>query len=436
MNATTKYFYRKRDDRAWQPLSAVATDAVGLTSGFEPLAVDPALNVAYGFDDLEGRSALFRIALDGSLKREVVLSRPDVDVDQLVRIGRQQRVVGAAYTTDRTEAVYFDPELKSLHDALLRALPGDKTISFIDATADEKQLIVFAGGDADPGTYYLFEKATKHLALLLPARPQLHDVRLASVKSITYKATDGTVIPAYLTLPPGSDGRHLPAIVMPHGGPGDRDTWGFDWWAQYFANRGFAVLQPEFRGSTGYGAQWYQKNGFQSWRTAIGDVVDAGRYLLSSGIAERDKLAVVGWSYGGYAALQSAVTAPDLFKAVIAVAPVTDLEMLRSESRGFTNFAQTDRFIGHGKHIEEGSPAQNAAAINAPVLMFHGDKDQNVGVAESRLMERKLRGVGKQVDYVEFKGLDHQLLDDDARADMLDRSDRFLRTALRLVSKS
>ncbi|MEI9851159.1 MAG: alpha/beta fold hydrolase [Sphingomonas sp.] len=123
---------------------------------------------------------------------------------------------------------------------------------------------------------------------------------------------------------------------MPHGGPGARDEWGFDWLAQFFAARGYAVLQPNFRGSAGYGEDWFLENGFKSWRTAIGDVNDGGRWLVGQGIAAPAKLAIVGWSYGGYAALQSAVLDPELFKAIVAIAPVTDLGALKEESRWFT----------------------------------------------------------------------------------------------------
>ena len=229
-----------------------------------------------------------------------------------------------------------------------------------------------------------------------------------------------------------SDGKGLPAIVMPHGGPGSRDEWGFDWLSQYFAAKGYAVLQPNFRGSTGYGSAWFQKNGFQSWRTAIGDVNDAGRWLVSEGIASPAKLAIVGWSYGGYAALQSAVLDPDLFKAIVAIAPVTDLETLRGESVNFTNHAMVDTFIGHGPHVREGSPARNADRIKAPVLMFHADRDTNVDIAESRLMASKLKSAGKPVELVEFHALDHQIEDDAARATMLDKADGFLRASLKM----
>lgn len=431
LKGRTSYFYRKPGERNWLPLSVV-TSGGGIENGFAPWAVDRDLNVAYGFDAHDGRSALYRLALDGSLKRELVLDNPNVDIDSLVRIGRQNRVVGASFVTDKRQAVIFDPPLKALTAALSRALPHQPIIDIVDASADEQRLILFAGSDVDPGRFYLFDRPSRKLAEILPVRPLLAGTTLAPVKPITFRAADGTMIPAYLTLPSHGAAKGLPAIVLPHGGPGDRDEWGFDWLPQYFASQGYAVLQPNFRGSTGYGSSWFQKNGFQSWRTAVGDVNDAGRYLLSAGIAAPGKLAILGWSYGGYAALQSAVLDPDLFKAIVAVAPVTDLETLRSEHRNYTDYSLVDAFIGHGVHVRDGSPAQNAARLKSPVLLFHGDLDQNVGIGESRLMASRLRGAGKAVELIEFKGLTHQLDDSDVRAQMLAKSNAFLRATLEI----
>lgn len=431
LGATRNYFYRKVGERSWQPLSRVgAQKADG--DGFDPYAIDPTLNIAFGFQRLNGRQALFKDSLDGSLKREIVFARDDVDIDSLIRIGRNRRVVGVSFATDRRPRVFFDPELKRLSAALSKAIPGLPLISFIDSSSDESNLLIFAGSDVNPGRYFLYDKATRRLEELLPSRAELKDVALAPVKSVSFPAADGTMIPAYLTLPVGSTGKALPAIVMPHGGPAARDEWGFDWWAQFFANRGYAVLQPNYRGSAGYGDGWYQQNGFISWRSAIGDVNDGGRWLVNQGITTNDKLGIVGWSYGGYAALQSAVVDPDLFKAIIAVAPVTDLELLRAESDGFTNYNLVDAFIGRGKHVREGSPAQNAERIKAPVLMFHGDLDQNVGIGQSRLMSKRLKNIGKAVELVEFPGLSHQLDDSEARTKMLEKSDAFLRKAMAL----
>ena len=425
------YYYRRAVSKDWHSLSTV--DLTDQTSGgFIPVTVDPAQDVVYGFDQQGNTTALFSIKLDGSNQRNLVLGRSDIDIDQLVTIGRNNRVVGASYATERRTIDYFDPQLKKLSAALGKALPGQPNVDIIDASQDESKLLLLAWSDTNPGTLYLFDKATKHVEELLPVRDQLDKVPLASVKAVTYTAADGTVIPAYLTLPAGSTGKGLPAIVMPHGGPGARDEWGFDWLAQFFAARGYAVLQPNFRGSTGYGNAWYQENGFKSWRVAIGDVNDAGRWLISSGIAQPGKLGIVGWSYGGYAALQSSVLDPDLFKAIVAIAPVTDFERLRQEAADFSNYPQVDAFIGRGPHVKEGSPAQNVDRFKAPVLLFHGTLDQNVGVGESRLMESKLRGAGKQVTYVEFKGLDHQLQSPAARTQLLSQADAFLRKAFGL----
>ena len=421
--AEINYFYRSTDGGAWLPLSI---------SGFQPTAVDRDLNAVYGFETVDGRQVVSRISLDGSMKREMLVASVDVDVDDLIQIGRQNRVVGASFATDKRQYVFFDPALQKLAASLTKVLPGHPAISFVDASADENRLLLLAGSDVDPGRYYLYDKTPRQLSEVAAQRPELAAFKLATVQAVTYKAADGTQVPAYLTLPPGSDGKNLPAIVMPHGGPGDRDEWGFDWLPQYFANRGFAVLQPNFRGSTGYGEAWFEKNGFQSWRTAIGDVNDAGRWLKDQGIAAPGKLAIFGWSYGGYAALQSSVLDPDLFKAIVAVAPVTDLDAWREESRDFMNYKIMDAYIGHGPHLKEGSPAQNAARIKAPVLMFHGDRDANVGVAESRLMLSRLKAADRQADLVVFPGLDHQLDDSQARAQMLDKADAFLRASLGL----
>ncbi|HEY0116987.1 MAG TPA: S9 family peptidase [Allosphingosinicella sp.] len=425
----TAYMYRQAGRDEWQEFGIFDS---ATNEGLLPVAVDSTLNVAYAFAKLNGRMAVYRVSLDGSMRRELVASHASVDVDDLITVGRSHRVVGASFATERRRAIYFDPELQQLVQRLHRALPNQPAIDIIDASDDENKLLIVAASDNDPGQYYLYDRATRQLAPLLRARPQLEGVALATVRPVTYRAADGTQIPAYLTLPPNGGGRGLPAIVLPHGGPAARDEWGFDWLAQYFANRGFAVLQPNFRGSSGYGEAWYRENGFRAWRTAIGDVNDAGRWLVSEGIADPAKLAIVGWSYGGYAALQSSVLDQALFKAVVAIAPVTDLELARNVGLRTTISAIMRDYFGTGPHIVEGSPARNAAAIRAPVLLFHGARDLNVSLDHSRLMEERLRAAGRPAELVVYESLDHQLDDSGARADMLRRSDAFLRRSLGL----
>ena len=423
----TGYYYRAKDSRDWQPMGEY--NSIN-NEGFYPIAVDSTLDVAYGYRKKDGRDALYSFALDGTRREALVFAHPQVDVDGTVRIGRSHRVVGATYATDKRQAVYFDPELERLGRALGKAIPGLPLIRFVDSSVDEKKLLLWAGSDTDPGRYFLFDKNTKQLSELMLARPELENAQLAPMRHVTYKAADGTMVPAYLTMPVGGAAKNLPAIVMPHGGPSARDEWGFDWLAQYYASRGYAVLQPNYRGSSGYGDGWFKNNGFQSWRAAIGDVNDAGRWLVFEGIADPSRLAIVGWSYGGYAALQSAVLDPNLYKAIVAVAPVTDLELVSEEWRGWTNYRMVANFVGSGPHVREGSPAQNAGKIKAPVMLFHGDHDRNVGVRQSRLMDDKLKGAGGKSQLVVYPGLDHQLGDSAARRDMLAKSDAFLRASL------
>jgi acetyl esterase/lipase len=424
------YFYRLQGSRDWQPFGEVVGEG---HNGFEPVAVDHDSNVAYGYKKLDGRRALYSVALDGSLKEELVYSRPDVDVGRLNRIGRRDRVVGVTYTDELSHCHFLDADYERLVKSLTKALPGQPSLYIADSNIDESKLLIRAGSDQDPGVYYLFDKKLRQLETFLVVRGELEGVKLASVKPVSYPATDGTMIPAYLTLPPGIDApKDLPAIVMPHGGPNSRDYWRFDWLAQFYASRGYVVLQPNFRGSTGYGEDWLKQNGFRSWPTAVGDVLDAGKWLVSQGIANPNKLAVAGWSYGGYAALQSAVVDPGLFKAVIAIAPVTDLQDLKEQHRQWSDFLIVSREIGEGPYVREGSPALNAAKIKVPVLLFHGELDRNVLIRQSREMNDHLAGAGVQHELVTWPDLDHYLEDSAAREEMLRKSDSFLRKAMGL----
>jgi dipeptidyl aminopeptidase/acylaminoacyl peptidase len=419
------YVYRAKGSRDWRPLS---TYVYRDHSGFNPYAVDRDTNLAYGLEKIDGRLAAVSYSLDGTLKSQLLYRHPSVDVDGLVRVGRRGRVIGITYATDKREAVYFDPAMKNVTAALSKAL-GGRSVYIADTSTDETKLLLWAGSDVDPGQYYLFDKTARKLSPIIPQRPQLTATLLANVQPVTYPAADGTLIPAYLTLPPGKDAKGLPAIVLPHGGPSARDEWGFDWLSQYFVARGFAVIQPNFRGSAGYGDSWFQKNGFRSWETAVGDVASAGKYLVAKGIADPAKLTILGWSYGGYAALQAAVIEPQLFKAVVAIAPVTDLVTLLQGKQYYASYYLQKEFIGSGPHIVAGSPARNVARITAPVLMFQGTLDANVPAAQAKLMDEKMKEAGKRSELVIFEGLDHQLDDEAARTTILKRAGDFLMAA-------
>lgn len=413
LTGTVRYFYRTADSRDWRDLF------VDRDESFYPLAIDAGINALYALKKNNGRLALYRMRLDQTLSTELVADNPRVDIDDVVRVGDGQKVIGYTYAEEERKTVYFDPEFKSLAASLSKAIPKLPLVRFVDSSADGNKLLIFAESDQDAGRYYVFDQKAKTLNEAMFARPELRGRALATVRPVSIPGSDGTVIPGYLTLPPGSSGKGLPAVVLPHGGPSARDEWGFDWLAQFLAARGYAVLQPNYRGSAGFGDAWLNENGFKSWRTSIGDVSASARWLASQGIADPQKLAIVGWSYGGYAALQSAATEPGLYKAVVAIAPVTDLGLLKQDFANYTNARLISKFVGSGAHVAEGSPLRRASSITAPVLLVHGSLDQNVRSSHSEKMNDALRDAGRSSELLTFKGLDHYLDDSDARVEML-----------------
>jgi dienelactone hydrolase len=427
LGSRTDFFYRAEGSRDWRPLGSNDAATAG---GLIPIAVDADLNAAYVLKKLNGRNALYRVKLDGSMATELVYASDRVDVDDVVWASRGSHVIGVTFVEEQRRVVYFDPVYRNLARALARAIPNLPLIDFRGASADGNRIIVHAGSDTDAGRYYMYERATRNLNEILAVRPQLEGVATAPVRAVTYAAADGVSVPAYLTLPPDGGGRNLPAVVLPHGGPAARDEWGFDWLAQYLAHCGYAVLQPNYRGSTGYGDQWLQQNGFRGWRTSIGDIIAGAHWLAAQGIADPNRMAILGWSYGGYAALQSAVVEPGLFKAVVAIAPVTDLQQAKDDFRNYINASNEAEYIGSGPHIIEGSPLRNISAITAPILLFHGDRDLNVNVIQSRRMNQALRNAGKRSELTIFSGLEHDLADSNARTQMLTRINAFLTAAL------
>lgn len=415
LTGRVKYSYRTAASRDWKDLQDYSAD------GLVPLAIDATIDSLYALKKLNGRYALYAIKLDSSMDTRLVAQNPNVDIDGVVRSGDGQKVIGYRYTEDSSKVAYFDPQYQSLRTSLGNALPNLPLVNFVGNSNDGTKTLLFAGSDSDPGRYYLFDQTKKSLAEILPVRPGLAGRTLAKVSAVSYAAQDGTKIPAYLTLPPGKAAKGLPAVILPHGGPSSRDEWGFDWLAQFLAARGYAVIQPNYRGSAGYGDEWLQQNGFKSWRTSIGDVSDAARYLAKEGIADPNRIAIVGWSYGGYAALLAAETDPTLYKSVVAIAPVTDLAMLKADARDFTNSKIVAEEIGNGPHVTEGSPLRRVGDIRVPVLLVHGTTDLNVAVRHSEQMAAALQSAGKQVEFLKFDGLTHQLDDSDARALMLSK---------------
>lgn len=420
LTGKVKYYYRIKAKNDWLELTGYQKDE------FEPLTIDTGLDELYALKKKDGRFALYRIRLDGSRAESFIAADPKFDIGDVITSEDGKKVVGYSFLGEKTERVYFDPQYRALAASLSKALRKTPNISVADSTPDGSKLLIFAGSDQEPGRYYLFDRNAKSLNEAMLARPRLEGYKLAEMKPVTIKGSGGIDIPAYLTLPPGKAARNLPAIVMPHGGPASRDRWGFDWLSQFFAQRGYAVIQPQFRGSTGFGEAWQNDSAVKNWRAAMTDVASSAQWLAAQGIADPNRMAIFGWSYGGYAALRSAELNPELYKAVIAVAPVTDFGMIKTEYNLTTGSKIIRDMVGSGIEVSRGSPLKNVDDLQAPVLLVHGTADVNVPVRHSDKMNEALKSRGKPVEYLRYEGLDHQLPDSAARTEMLIKAAQLL----------
>ena len=351
----------------------------------------------------------------------LVLFDPETSQEQLVESDPLKRVdfgsaifsdatdelIGTAYVDERTRLYFRDKGWEADYKLLQSKFPG-KEIGFASSTADERLLLITAGGDTDPGERYLFDRTTKALTLQYKQRERIPREHMASMKAVRYPSSDGLEIPAFLTLPKGVAPKNLPAIVLPHGGPWARDNWGFNNLAQFMANRGYAVLQPNFRGSTGYGKKFLNA-GNKQWGDKMQDDITWGvKYLIAQGIADPKRVGIMGGSYGGYATLAGVAFTPDVYGAAVAiVAPSNLITLLDS----IPPYWESGRIIfyermGNPKTPEgkaqlvRQSPLTSAAKIKTPLLVAQGANDPRVKKAESEQIVIALRDRGFPVEYI------------------------------------
>ena len=290
---------------------------------------------------------------------------------------------------------------------LQKKFPG-KEISFGSSTTDEKLFLIYANADTDPGSTYLFDRTTKKLTLQYQAREKLNRSYLAPMKAVRYPSSDGMEIPAYLTLPKGVEAKNLPAVIVPHGGPWYRDSWGYSAFAQFLANRGYAVLQPNFRGSTGYGKKFIDAGNKQWGNKMQDDVTWGAKYLIAQGIADPKRVGIMGGSYGGYATLAGVAFTPDVYAAGVSiVGPSNLITLLESippyweQIRKLFYERMGDPNTPEGKaQLLRQSPLTAADKIKTPLLVIQGANDPRVTKRESDQIVVALRDRGFPVEYL------------------------------------
>jgi hypothetical protein len=322
---TISYYARLDGDVDWRRLAKF--EAFGRGNHFEPIAIsneDP--NKAYAFAGSEGRRALWLIDLTDKSNPTLVFSHPAVDVDGPM-LARDGRLLGVQYETEHPMIYYTDERTRSISAAAQKLAP-DEFSTIFDYTRDERVFIIRSYSDVSPPSFQVLDTLGRTATPLGEPYPGRDMSTLASMRSISYPARDGTPIPAYLSTPVGGPSTNLPLIVMPHGGPIARDTWDYFFLREFLVSRGYAVLQMNFRGSSGYGDDWFYA-AHQDWGgLTYDDVVDGARWAIQRGIADPKRVGIVGWSFGGYIALLGAQRNSDLFRCSVDIAGVSDLNLL------------------------------------------------------------------------------------------------------------
>jgi dipeptidyl aminopeptidase/acylaminoacyl peptidase len=369
---------------------------------------------------LDGRAAVYEFDLREKKLGALVYAHPEVDIDGLLRSpAGDWRVIGVRYTTDSPQVHFLDPaaerERASLQAALAKEFGQAVQIYPQSRSRDGNRQVLHVSSDTQPPTYFVFDRLLKRLFPLIDERPDIRREQLSPTRRVTYQARDGLSIPAYLTLPRGRAPKQLPLIMLVHGGPWSRDAIQWDPEVQLFASRGFAVLQANFRGSSGLGVK-HLEAGYREWGQKIqADITDGVMWAIAEGIADPDRIGIYGGSFGGYATLAGLSKTPELYRAGAAYASVTDIELLLSDDEWYSwEYDWHETMIGGERGDKErlraSSPLRNVAAFRAPLLLGHGADDQRVHVRQSQRMAKALRDAGKDVTYLEFPDEIHGFL--------------------------
>ena len=424
---TTTMLYRDKETDAFKPI---------LTTNFKE-QVAPML---FTFDNKRlivnsnrgrDKSAIFEFDPVTAKEGRLIAENADVDMEN-VSYSRKRKVLTVAnFTTWKGERKFLDKESEAMFKAVEAKLPGYE-IAFTSSNKAEDKFIVATFNDKSRGKRYLYDKASGKLDFLADVSPWLPEAELADMKPISYKSRDGLTINGYLTLPKGVAAKNLPVVVNPHGGPWARDAWRFNPEVQFLANRGYAVFQMNFRGSTGYGRKFWEAS-FKQWgKTMQDDVTDGVQWLIKEGIADPKRVAIYGGSYGGYTTLAGIAFTPDLYAAAVDYVGVSNLFTFMNTIppywKPFLDMFQ--EMVGDPVKDKDllaaTSPALHADKIKTPLFVAQGAKDPRVNIAESDQMVEALKKRGVTVEYMVKDNEGHGFRNEENRFDFYEAMEKFL----------
>lgn len=381
------------------------------------------------------KSAAVVFDLEKGEATEVLFEHPEVDVSYISYSEKDKKLTSIGYTTDKRHRHYLDDETKATMEYLEGQLPGYEVV-VSSANDDEDKFIVRTYSDKSRGAYYFFDKNTKELKLISEVSPWINEEEMADMQPIQYQSRDGMTIHGYLTLPKGmEDAKNLPVVLNVHGGPWVRDNWGFNAEAQYLANRGFAVLQVNYRGSTGYGKKFWEAS-FKEWGQAMqDDLTDGVNWLIEKGIADKDRVAIYGGSYGGYATLAGLTNTPDLYACGVDYVGVSNLFTFMQTIPPYWEpyLKMMYEMVGDPNNPQDSammaanSPALNADKIKVPLFIAQGAKDPRVNKDESDQMVEAMKKRGITVEYLVKENEGHGFRNEENRFEFYREMMEFLK---------
>jgi len=381
---------------------------------------------ALAIDDSDGYDALYEVSLPDLKLGRKISTVAGYDIDGVIANAAGNDIAAIRYTDQSYHDAWLDPRIKELQDAVDKAV-APRRAEIVSWTRARTRFLIEVGGPSTPGALYYWDTDYGTMQFLSWHNPQLKGRMLSPVRSIRYTARDGTVIEALLTMPRGKGSRNLPLIVMPHGGPFARDSESWDWWSQYLAELGYAVIQPNYRGSSGYGTA-FAKKGEGEWGLKMqDDLNDAVGWAAKEGIADPKRVCMIGASYGGYAAMRAAQRDGAVYRCAISYAGVSDLAAIqRYDSRFLFAKTRSDWLHKQAPDYRSVSPRFGAGSVSIPLLIVHGKADKRVPVSQSRMMVAALKAAGKPVNYIEQPLGDHHFTRAEDRLEFLKAMTAFL----------